>query len=46
MVLGIVSDAIGIFFNARSNYYWYNLGKNTSGIVMKSFILVDYLAAW
>lgn len=46
MILGIVSDCIGIYFNSASNYYWYNLGKNTSGLPMKVFILVDYLAAW
>jgi len=46
LVLGMAADSIGIYVNSRSNYYWYNFGKNTSGLPMKLFILLDYVFFW
>jgi len=46
MLFSMLSDCIGIYFNAKSNFYWYNLGKNMGGLPMKFFIFLDYVASW
>ena len=40
---GIISDGVGIWMNITSNFYWYNLGKNLTGLIMKMFILLDHV---
>lgn len=43
--ISILSDIVGIITNSASNYYWYFLGRNFSGVITKTFILVDYIIA-
>ena len=43
MLFSMLSDCIGIYFNAKSNFYWYNLGKNLTGLVTKTFVLIDHI---
>jgi len=43
--ISIISDIAGIIINSGSNYWWYFLGRNFTGLVTKSFILVDYILA-
>ena len=42
-VVGIISDSVGIWKNVQSNFYWYNLGKNLTGLVTKTFVLIDHI---
>ena len=42
-VFGILADGVGIWKNILSNFYWYNLGKNLSGIIAKFFVLFDHV---
>jgi len=43
--VSIISDIVGIIMNMGSNYYYYALGKSMSGVVTKSFIIIDYILA-
>ena len=40
--LGIVADGVGIWRNIGSNFYYYNLGKNMTGLLTKLFVLFDH----
>jgi hypothetical protein len=42
--LGIINDAVGIWINMGSNFYWYNFGANLTGLPTKIFILIDHVA--
>ena len=42
-IVGIISDGVGIWMNILSNYYYYNLGKNLTGICTKIFVLLDHV---
>jgi len=42
-IVGIAADGVGIWRNITSNFYWYNLGKNLTGIVTKMFVLFDHV---
>tara|TARA_B110000285_G_C14993117_1_gene547359 strand:- start:190 stop:729 length:540 start_codon:yes stop_codon:yes gene_type:complete len=45
LVVGITYDAIMLYVNGISNYYYFNLGKNIFGLPMKLFLLFDYVLA-